>query len=114
MRDIASLAGEKYAQLVRDDSGFIDYFTQSTPLHEIGDLNMGSRPTARKQTESIGDLRAIPWVLSWSQSRVNLPGWFGVGTGIMRWAGEDETRWQDLRKLYQAWQIGRASCRERV
>ncbi len=108
MRDIATLAGEKYAQLVRDDSGFIDYFTQSTPLHEIGDLNMGSRPTARKQTESIGDLRAIPWVLSWSQSRVNLPGWFGVGTGIMRWAGEDETRWQDLRKLYQAWPFFRS------
>ena len=108
MREVAALAGEKYAQLVRDDEGFIDYFTQSTPLHEIGDINMGSRPTARKQTESIADLRAIPWVLSWSQSRVNLPGWFGVGTGIMRWAGEDEAKWQDLQTLYQSWPFFRS------
>jgi len=108
MREVSSLAGEKYKQLVRDDEGFIDYFTQSTPLHEIGDLNLGSRPTARKQTESISDLRAIPWVLSWSQSRVNLPGWFGVGTGITQWAGEDDQRWDDLRTLYQAWPFFRS------
>lgn len=108
MREISGLAGEKYASLVRHDEGFIDYFTQSTPLHEIGDLNMGSRPTARKQTESIADLRAIPWVLSWSQSRVNLPGWFGVGTGITRWAGDDAARWDDLRTLYHAWPFFRS------
>ncbi|MGP5582450.1 phosphoenolpyruvate carboxylase [Corynebacterium casei] len=108
MREISGLAGEKYASLVRHDEGFIDYFTQSTPLHEIGDLNMGSRPTARKQTESIADLRAIPWVLSWSQSRVNLPGWFGVGTGITRWAGDDDARWDDLRTLYHAWPFFRS------
>ena len=108
MREISSLAEEKYADLVRHDEGFIEYFTQSTPLHEIGDLNMGSRPTARKQTESIADLRAIPWVLSWSQSRVNLPGWFGVGTGIMRWASDDEARWTDLRTLYMAWPFFRS------
>ncbi|MDR7330776.1 phosphoenolpyruvate carboxylase [Corynebacterium guangdongense] len=103
MREIAELAGRKYGDLIRRDPGFIDYFTQSTPLHEIGDLNMGSRPTARKQTSSVSDLRAIPWVLSWSQSRVNLPGWFGVGTGVTRWAGEDDARWADLRTLYRAW-----------
>src|SRR5699024_6569069 len=108
MREVSSLAGEKYKQLVRDDEGFIDYFTQSTPLHEIGDLNLGSRPTARKQTESISDLRAIPWVLSWSQSRVNLPGWFGVGSGITQWAGEDDQRWDDLRTWYQAWPFFRS------
>lgn len=108
MREIAELAGEKYADLIRRDPGFIDYFTQSTPLHEIGDLNMGSRPTARKQTSSVADLRAIPWVLSWSQSRVNLPGWFGVGTGVTRWAGDDEARWQDLRTLYRAWPFFRS------
>ena len=108
MREIAELSGEKYADLIRRDPGFIDYFTQSTPLHEIGDLNMGSRPTARKQTSSVADLRAIPWVLSWSQSRVNLPGWFGVGTGVTRWAGDDEARWQDLRTLYRAWPFFRS------
>lgn len=101
--ELAELAGQKYAELVRQDEGFITYFTQSTPLHEIGDLNLGSRPTSRKQTTSVSDLRAIPWVLSWSQSRVNLPGWFGVGSGISRWAGDDESRWEDLTRLYQAW-----------
>lgn len=108
LREIAELAGEKYADLIRRDPGFIDYFTQSTPLHEIGDLNLGSRPTARRQTSSVADLRAIPWVLSWSQSRVNLPGWFGVGTGVTRWAGEEEARWEDLRTLYRVWPFFRS------
>lgn len=108
MREIAELAGDKYVDLTRRDPGFIDYFTQSTPLHEIGDLNLGSRPTARKQTSSVSDLRAIPWVLSWAQSRVNLPGWFGVGTAITRWAGDDETRWEELRTLYRTWSFFRS------
>lgn len=108
MREIAELAGGKYGDLIRRDPGFIDYFTQSTPLHEIGDLNLGSRPTARKQTSSVSDLRAIPWVLSWAQSRVNLPGWFGVGTAITRWAGDDETRWEELRTLYRTWSFFRS------
>lgn len=108
LRELAGLAGEKYADLVRRDPGFIDYFTQSTPLHEIGDLNLGSRPTNRKQTTSVSDLRAIPWVLSWSQSRVNLPGWFGVGTAVTRWAGEDDSRWEELRTLYRSWPFFRS------
>lgn len=103
VREIAELAGVKYAALVREDPGFIEYFTQSTPLHEIGDLNLGSRPASRKQTASISDLRAIPWVLSWSQSRVNLPGWFGVGTGVTQWAGEDSDKWESLHRLYRVW-----------
>ena len=84
MRELAALSGVAYRQLV-DDPGFITYFTQSTPLHEIGDLNLGSRPTSRKQTTAITDLRAIPWVLSWSQSRTNIPGWFGVGSAVTAW-----------------------------
>lgn len=108
VREIAELAGQKYRDLVRGDEGFIDYFTQSTPLHEIGELNLGSRPTARKQTTAVSDLREIPWVLSWQQSRVNLPGWFGVGTGIAQWAGDSEARWQDLSALYRAWPFFRS------
>ncbi|OFS39034.1 phosphoenolpyruvate carboxylase [Corynebacterium sp. HMSC069E04] len=84
MRELADLSGTAYCQLV-DDPGFIAYFTQSTPLHEIGELNLGSRPTSRKQTTAITDLRAIPWVLSWSQSRTNIPGWFGVGSAVTAW-----------------------------
>lgn len=107
MRALSSYSGEKYYELVRDP-GFIDYFTQSTPLHEIGELNLGSRPASRKQTTAISDLRAIPWVLSWAQSRTNVPGWFGVGTAVERWAGESEARWDELRELYRDWPFFRS------
>lgn len=124
MRELASLSGTAYRQLV-DDPGFISYFTQSTPLHEIGELNLGSRPTSRKQTTAITDLRAIPWVLSWSQSRTNIPGWFGVGSAVTSWvaqggsgaagnaagnaASEDEdARWEELRELYRTWPFFRS------
>lgn len=107
MRDIAGLAGEKYKELI-GDPGFIEYFTQSTPLHEIGDLNLGSRPAARKQTTAISDLRAIPWVLSWSQSRTNIPGWFGVGSAVSNWAGDDDAKWDELTALYRTWPFFRS------
>ena len=137
MRELASLSGVAYRQLV-DDPGFIAYFTQSTPLHEIGELNLGSRPTSRKQTTAITDLRAIPWVLSWSQSRINIPGWFGVGSAVTSWvaqgggnagggsaggggstatsgaaagdgvAGDEDARWEELRELYRTWPFFRS------
>ncbi len=113
MRELAALSGVAYRELV-DDPGFISYFTQSTPLHEIGELNLGSRPTSRKQTTAITDLRAIPWVLSWSQSRTNLPGWFGVGAAVTEWvaaagaAGDREARWEELRELYRTWPFFRS------
>ena len=103
MREIANLSQQKYASLVHEEPGFIEYFTSSTPLHEIGALNIGSRPASRKQTETISDLRAIPWVLSWSQSRVMLPGWFGVGTALQQWVGGDIERLAELRTLYKTW-----------
>ena len=108
MGELARLGREAYASLVHADDGFIEYFTTSTPVSEIGELNIGSRPTSRKQTSTVDDLRAIPWVLSWSQSRVMLPGWFGVGTALRRWidgAGADksEERLATLRRLYADW-----------
>ena len=103
MREISQLSSEKYASLIHQDPGFIEYFTASTPLHEIGALNIGSRPAARKQTTSISDLRAIPWVLAWSQSRVMLPGWFGVGTALKEWIGDSTERLQELRELHRTW-----------
>ena len=106
MRDISRLSQEKYASLMHNDPGFIEYFTTSTPLQEIGALNIGSRPSARKQTTSISDLRAIPWVLAWSQSRVMLPGWFGVGTALKQWIGDSEDseeRLEELRELSRTW-----------
>ena len=128
MRELAGLSGVAYRQLV-DDPGFITYFTQSIPLHEIGELNLGSRPTSRKQTTAITDLRAIPWVLSWSQSRTNIPGWFGVGSAVTAWVqqssggvcgaetgktgvnsgdGEVEKRWEELGELYRTWPFFRS------
>ncbi|MGV0435453.1 phosphoenolpyruvate carboxylase [Corynebacterium mastitidis] len=95
-----------YSALAHEDPGFIQYFTESTPLQEIGALNIGSRPSSRKQTETLADLRAIPWVLSWSQSRVMLPGWFGVGSALHQWveAGENpEERVAELRALNESW-----------
>lgn len=106
MTHLARCSREKYASLVHDDPGFIEFFTQSTPLGEIGSLNIGSRPSARKQTSAVDDLRAIPWVLAWSQSRVLLPGWFGVGTALADFIGEGEDaeqRCAELRSLYENW-----------
>lgn len=86
--DLAARAHRAYAELVHETPGFVDYFKESTPVSEIGALNIGSRPTSRKPTESISDLRAIPWVLAWSQSRVMLPGWYGTGTAFEEFIAE--------------------------
>lgn len=105
--DLAARARRAYAELVHETPGFVDYFLASTPVGEIGALNIGSRPTSRKQTTSIGDLRAIPWVLAWTQCRVMLPGWYGTGSAVQQWlaAGpEDESeRLAVLQDLYRRW-----------
>ncbi len=71
-----------YRALVHETPGFVDYFYAATPISEIADLNIGSRPTSRQASRSIGGLRAIPWVFSWAQSRAMLPGWYGVGSAV--------------------------------
>jgi phosphoenolpyruvate carboxylase len=81
--DLAALslaAFQHYRGLVYETPNFEVYFRQSTPLPEIADLKIGSRPASRSKSGAIEDLRAIPWVFSWSQARVMLPGWFGFGT----------------------------------
>jgi phosphoenolpyruvate carboxylase len=110
--DVAALAHRAYAELVHETPGFVEYFKASTPVSEIGSLNIGSRPTSRKPTESISDLRAIPWVLAWSQSRVMLPGWYGTGVAFEQWiaaAPESETeRVAILHDLYERWPFFRS------
>ena len=110
--EVAALAHRAYAELVHETSGFVDYFMASTPVSEIGSLNIGSRPTSRKPTSSIADLRAIPWVLAWSQSRVMLPGWYGTGAAFEKWiaAGPEskEERVEILHELYQRWPFFRS------
>ncbi|HTY30643.1 phosphoenolpyruvate carboxylase [Mycobacterium sp.] len=110
--EVAALAHRAYAELVHDTPGFVDYFKASTPVSEIGSLNIGSRPASRKPTESISDLRAIPWVLAWTQSRVMLPGWYGTGSAFEEWiaAGpeSESERVKILHELYQRWPFFRS------
>src|SRR5689334_20097560 len=104
--ELAARAQRAYAELVHDTPGFVEYFKASTPVSEIGALNIGSRSTSRKPTTSISDLRAIPWVLAWSQSRVMLPGWYGTGTAFEDYIGDgpdSDARLDVLRDLYRRW-----------
>ncbi|BBZ16882.1 phosphoenolpyruvate carboxylase [Mycolicibacterium gadium] len=101
--ELAARAQRAYSELVHNTPGFVEYFKESTPVSEIGALNIGSRPTSRKPTTAISDLRAIPWVLAWSQSRVMLPGWYGTGTAFEGWIDEGDGRLEVLRDLYRRW-----------
>ncbi|WP_446664162.1 phosphoenolpyruvate carboxylase [Flexivirga sp. B27] len=101
--EIAALAKEAYSDLVHRTDGFVEYFTTSTPVAEIGAMNIGSRPSSRRATKKISDLRAIPWVMSWSLSRVMLPGWYGTGSALEQWVGDDESRLARLRSYYERW-----------
>jgi len=108
--DLAARAQRAYSELVHETPGFVDYFKASTPVSEIGALNIGSRPASRKPTTAISDLRAIPWVLAWSQSRVMLPGWYGTGTAFEEFIadGEEEARLAVLHDLYEKWPFFRS------
>ncbi|RYB05659.1 phosphoenolpyruvate carboxylase [Lichenibacterium ramalinae] len=79
---LSELSMKAYRAVVYDTPGFTDYFFAATPISEIADLNIGSRPASRKANRVIEDLRAIPWSFSWGQSRVSLPGWFGFGSAV--------------------------------
>ncbi|MGJ6124669.1 phosphoenolpyruvate carboxylase [Mycolicibacterium sp. Y3] len=106
--DLAARAQRAYSELVHETPGFVEYFKASTPVSEIGSLNIGSRPTSRKPTTAISDLRAIPWVLAWSQSRVMLPGWYGTGTAFEDFISangpqDEAARLEVLQDLYERW-----------
>jgi len=79
MRTLSAAAFAAYRGLVYDDPGFKAFFRQATPIGEIAELKIGSRPASRTKSDAIEDLRAIPWVFSWAQARIMLPGWYGVG-----------------------------------
>jgi phosphoenolpyruvate carboxylase len=85
MAELATVARAAYRALVHDDPGFAAFFRDLTPIHELSDLRLGSRPAARGRRDeapSIDSLRAIPWTFAWSQARINLPGWYGLGTAL--------------------------------
>jgi phosphoenolpyruvate carboxylase len=79
---LAQASRQAYRSLVYDDADFFHYFRHATPIDVIERMQIGSRPSARRSQRGIEDLRAIPWVFSWTQSRQILPGWFGLGTGL--------------------------------
>jgi len=100
---------EAYRALVYETPGFTDYFFAATPIAEIAELNIGSRPASRRATRSIEDLRAIPWSFSWGQSRVALPGWFGFGSGVERFVADDPAgRLAMLRRMRAEWPFFRS------
>lgn len=91
LADLSNYAYKAYRNLVYETVGFTDYFFIATPIAEIAELNIGSRPASRKSTRRIEDLRAIPWGFSWGQCRLLLPGWYGFGSAISAWLeGSDE------------------------
>jgi phosphoenolpyruvate carboxylase len=109
--DLAARAQRAYSELVHETPGFVEYFKASTPVSEIGALNIGSRPASRKPTTAISDLRAIPWVLAWSQSRVMLPGWYGTGSAFEDFVAdgqEGDARLRVLQDLYRKWPFFRS------
>jgi phosphoenolpyruvate carboxylase len=102
---IASMAA--YRKLVYDTPGFTDFFFDATPIREIAELNIGSRPASRKATRAIEDLRAIPWGFSWGQCRIALPGWCGFGSAVKDYLDADpalhDTRLALLRRMMRDW-----------
>jgi phosphoenolpyruvate carboxylase len=119
MDQLSENAYRKYRRLI-ENPAFLKYFHDTTPLEHISRLNIGSRPSRRKASPAIADLRAIPWVFSWTQSRVNLPSWYGVGTALADWVEgkvslenrhdsnphsdeEQAKRLAQLSEMYQNW-----------
>jgi phosphoenolpyruvate carboxylase len=93
-----------YRKLVYETPGFTEYFFTATPIREIAELNIGSRPSARKASDRIEDLRAIPWVFSWGLNRTLLPGWFGFGSAVKQFiAREGDTGLAQLQAMYKNW-----------
>lgn len=109
MEELSAIAFGAYRDLVYGTPRFAEFFREMTPLREIAELNVGSRPAARTRSGRIEDLRAIPWVFSWSQCRLMIPGWYGAGSAFETWAGGDATRLQTLRAMYRGWPMFRTT-----
>ncbi len=109
MEELSERAYHAYRNLVYETPGFTDYFFAATPIAEIAELNIGSRPASRKSTRRIEDLRAIPWGFSWGQCRLLLPGWYGFGSAISSWleeggdAQEYKRKVATLRAMFKEW-----------
>jgi len=112
MHALSGFAYQAYRTLVYETPEFLAYFRASTPIAEIAELNLGSRPASRRPSQRIEDLRAIPWVFSWSQCRLTLPGWYGFGTAVEAWLAEEpearDERTATLRDMHRRWPFFRS------
>ncbi|XP_057809948.1 phosphoenolpyruvate carboxylase 4 isoform X2 [Salvia miltiorrhiza] len=101
MDEISKISSTTYRNTVYENPEFLAYFHEATPQAELGCLNIGSRPTRRKVSTGIGHLRAIPWIFAWTQTRLILPAWLGVGAGLKGICEKGHT--EDLRAMYKEW-----------
>ena len=102
MNAMAPVSEASYRALVENEEG-LAYFRSTTPIAELGQLNIGSRPAHRGGAITLQSLRAIPWVFAWTQSRVTLPGWYGFGAALASFAGSESGRWETLAHMYREW-----------
>src|SRR5262249_14270761 len=103
MEFLSARAYRAYRNLVYETDGFDRFFRESTVIGEIANLNIGSRPSSRKASAQIEDLRAIPWVFSWAQCRLMLPGWYGFGSAVEDWLDAQPNGMALLRAMYRDW-----------
>ncbi|MBM7603791.1 phosphoenolpyruvate carboxylase [Metabacillus crassostreae] len=109
MEEISNVSLKKYQSLVFNDPDFLTYFTEATPLNELAELNIGSRPMKRKNRNRFEDLRAIPWVFAWTQSRQLLPAWYAAGSGLESFASKGEENLKLLQRMYSEWTFFRST-----
>ena len=103
MDTLSESAFRAYRGLVYETEGFRTYFRESTVVSEIASLNIGSRPASRKASDRIEDLRAIPWVFSWAQCRLMLPGWYGFGSAVTELLKQQPAALETLRTMRRQW-----------
>ena len=108
MRELSVASLSHYRSLI-EEPGFLSYFEQSTPIGEIEALPIASRPAHRHGGRSLADLRSIPWVFAWTQSRCLIPAWYGIGTAFASFAAAHEDGWETLREMYGSWSFFRAT-----
>lgn len=108
MQQLSASAYAHYRRLIYENPDFLRFFEQATPILELGWLNIGSRPARRSQNRAIEELRAIPWVFSWMQSRYVLPSWYGVGSALQAYIAEDSNHLALLQQMYRSWPFLRA------
>lgn len=109
MSELAQEGENQYRQLTDNTEGFLDYFYEATPVYEIGQMNIGSRPSHRKKADrSKSSVRAIAWVFGWAQSRHTMPAWFGIGSALEKWISQKDNQLTTLQKMYIEWPFFRA------